>query len=75
MIDTTELGAGYNPVPDEIEEEKIAGVITIEYPFEGIFPKNMTWKEIEQELKENPNNFINGRAIDTKITDVEREKY
>lgn len=74
-MDTTELGAGFNPVPDEKEEVVIKGFITIMYPFEGIFPKDMPWEEKERELVDNPDNFINGRAIETKIEVVTVEKY
>lgn len=32
-MDTTELGAGYNPVPDEVETKTIDGTITITFDF------------------------------------------
>lgn len=74
-MDTSELGAGMNPVPDEKEEEIIKGFIIRMEPFEGIFPKDMPWEEREQELKDNPDNFINGRAVETKIVVDIVEKY
>lgn len=66
-MDTSELGAGYNPVPEEKEEIKVIGTITMTYPFEAILPKNASWDEIQEEIKDNPSDYICGISEETEV--------
>jgi len=67
-VDTTELGAGQNPVPDEIEEIEEDVTFVVEYKSKVTFPKEYTKEEKLEILEANFRDFLEeGYLIDIDI--------
>lgn len=65
MLNSDELGAGKNPVPEEREMKEINGTIVVEYKFSLECLKSSTREDIISEIKENLSDYIsNGNLVD-----------
>lgn len=59
MYDSSDaLGAGSYPSPIEEEEQLVTGEVTITYKIYDYVPKNWDRNRIEEEIKENLNEYV-----------------
>lgn len=64
------LGAGSYPSPIEEEEQLVAGEITVTYKIYDYVPKNWDKDRIEEDIKENLDEYVDIREFEDIEIDI-----